>query len=222
MASISTESQSSGSTINLSPTELQEIIAQAIRMAGNASLSTALSVLPDKSQTWLFDSACCNHMTPHSSLFFKLDPAPHPLNIHIADGSTMHGNSLDFVSTSNLSVPRVFHVPDLSYNLCSVGQLAELGYRLIFYDSGCIVQDLRTGQELGIGPRVGRMFPMDNLHLPPVAPAAVAVSSLPSFALWHSCLGHASSFRVQQLASRGLLSSMSKDNFDCTSYQLGK
>ena len=50
------------------------------------------------------------------------------------------------------------------------------------------MQDPRTGQELGTGPRVGRMFPVDNLHLPPVAPvsvaaAATAVSSLPSFAL---------------------------------------
>ena len=154
-------------------------------MAGNASLSTALSVLPGKSQTWLFDSACCNHMTPHFSLFSKLDLAPYPLNIHIADGSTMHGNSLGFVSTSNLSIPGVFHVPDISYNLYSVGQLAELSYRLIFYYSGCIVQDPRTGQELGTGPRVGRMFPVDNLYLPPVAP----VDNL------H--LGHASSSRVQ-------------------------
>ena len=114
-------------------------------MVSNASLSTALSVLPGKSQTWLFDSTCCNHMTPHSSLFSKLDPAPHPLNIHIADGSTMHGNSLGFVSPSNLSVLGVFRVPDLSYNLYSVGQLAELCYCLIFYYSGCIMQDPRTG-----------------------------------------------------------------------------
>ena len=185
MASISAESQSSGSTINLSPTELQEIIVQAVRMAGNASLSTTLSVLPGKSQTWLFDSACCNHMTSHSSLFSKLDPAPHPLNIHIADGSTMHENGLGFGLTSNLSVLGVFHVPDLSYNLCTVGQLAELGYCLIFYYSGCIVQDLRMGQEFGTGPRVRHIFPMDNLHLPPVAPISVAtaVSSLPSLAL---------------------------------------
>ena len=98
-----------------------------------------LSVLPGKSQTWLFDFTCCNHMTPHSSFFSKLDPAPHLLNIHIVDSSTMHVNSLGFVSTFNLSVPRVFYVPDLSYNLCFVGQLAELGYRLIFYYSGCIV-----------------------------------------------------------------------------------
>ena len=67
MTSILGESQSSGSTVNLSPTELQEIIAQAVRMASNAFLSTALSVLPGKSQTWLFNFACCNHMTPHSS-----------------------------------------------------------------------------------------------------------------------------------------------------------
>ena len=58
-------------------------------------------------------------------------------------------------------------------------------------------------QELGIGFKVGRMFPIDNLHLPPVAPVSVAtavaaVSSLPSLALWHSRLGHASSSRVQQ------------------------
>ena len=196
-------------------------------MSGNASLSTALSVLPGKSQTWLFDSACCNHMTPHSSLFSKLDPAPHPLNIHIADGSTMHGNSLGFVLTSNLSVPRVFYVPDLSYNLCSMGQLVELGYHLIFYYSGCIVQDPRTGQELWTGSRVGRMFLVDNLHLPLVVPVSVtavatAISSLPSLALWHSRLGHAPFSWVQQLASKGLLGSVSKDNFDCTSCQLGK
>ena len=166
-------------------------------------------------------------MTLHSSLFSKLNLAPHPLYIHIVDGSTMHGNSLGFVSTTNLSVPGVFHVLDLSYNLCSAGQLAELGYHIIFDYSGCIMQDSRTGQELGTGLRVGRTFPVDNFHLPLVAPvfvaaAASAVSSLRSLALWHSCLGYASSSRVQQLASTGLLGSVSKDNFDCTSCQLGK
>ena len=196
-------------------------------MAGNASLSIAFSVLPSKPQTWLFDSTCCNHMTPHSSLFSKHDPTPHPLNIHIVDGSTMHGNSLGFVLTSNLYVPRVFHVPDLSYNLCSVEQLAELGYCLIFNYSGCIVLDLRMGQKLGTDPRVGHIFPVDNFHLPHVAlvsvvAVAIAVSSLPSLTLWHSRLGQAPSSCVQLLASKGLLGSMSKDNFDCTSCQLGK
>ena len=65
------------------------------------------------------------------------------------------------------------------------------------------------------------MFPVDNLHLPLVAPVSVAVaatvSSIPSLALWHARLGHASFFQVQQLASRGLLGSVSTENFDCVS-----
>ena len=70
------------------------------------------------------------------------------------------------------------------------------------------------------------MFPVDNLRLPLVTPISVAatavVSSIPSLALWHARLGHASSSRVQQLASRGLLDSVSTENFHCVSCQLGK
>ena len=70
------------------------------------------------------------------------------------------------------------------------------------------------------------MFPVDNHRLPLVAPASVAavtvVSSIPSLALWHAQLGHASSSEVQYLASRSLLGSMSTENFDCVSCQLGK
>ena len=81
--------------------------------------------------------------------------------------------------------------------------------------------DLRTRQEFGTGPRVGHMFPVDNLHLPLVAHvsvvAAATVSSNPSLALWHARLGHASFSQVQQLVSRGLLGSVSTENFDCAS-----
>ena len=84
-------------------------------------------------------STCCNHITPHSSLFSQLEPTPHLLNIHTANGSTIFGHTIGFVLTSNLSVLGGFNVPDLSYNLFSVGQLAELGYRIIFDYSGCIV-----------------------------------------------------------------------------------
>ena len=57
------------------------------------------------------------------------------------------------------------------------------------------------GQELETGPRVGRMFPLDKLHLPPIAPVSIVavvatVSSLLFLTLWHSHLGHESSSRV--------------------------
>ena len=166
-------------------------------------------------------------MTPHSSLFSQLDPAPHPLNIHTANGSKMFVHNIGFISTSNLSVLGVFNVPNLSYNLFSLVQLVELSYRITFDYLGFIMQNPRIGQELGTSSRVGRMFPIDNLRLPPVAlafvaPVAVAISSIHSLALWHARLGYTFSSRVQYLASRGLLGSVSTKNFDCVSCQLSK
>ena len=140
MALVSTQFQSSGSTFTISRDDLINIIANVIHMIGNASYFSSLSTLFGMSpSSWLMDSACYNHMTPHSSLFSEPKPAPHPLNIRTANGSTMSSHNIGSFSISNLSVPRVFNVPDLSYNLFSVGQLTELGYCIIFDYFGCIV-----------------------------------------------------------------------------------
>ena len=102
----------------------------------------------------------------------------------------MSNHNIGSISTFNLSVSWVFNVPDLSYNLFSVGQLAKLSYCIIFDYFGCIVKDSRMGQEFGTCSRVGRMFPMDNLRLPLDAPVfvatATAISSIPSLVLWHA------------------------------------
>uniref|UniRef100_A0A2N9E5K6 Integrase catalytic domain-containing protein n=1 Tax=Fagus sylvatica TaxID=28930 RepID=A0A2N9E5K6_FAGSY len=180
----------SGSAITLTTDQLEDIIAQALVRAGNASSSSALSVLPGKFSSWLLDSACCNHMTPYPSFFSHTSSARHAPTIHTANGSTMLVRSIGTVSTSKLSISDVFHDP-------------------------------RTGQELGTGRRIGRLFEISSLRLPATGVSA-ATSSSPSLSLWHSRLGHASSSRVQQLVSRGLLGPVSKDNFDCVSCQLGK
>ena len=99
-------------------------------MVGNASYSSFLSISSGMfPSSWLMDSTCCNHMTPHSSLFFQPEPAPHPLNIRTANGSTMFGHNIGSISTSNLSVPGVFNVPNFSYNLFSVGHNIETCYQ---------------------------------------------------------------------------------------------
>lgn len=102
-------------------------------MVGNASVSSSLSILSGMSRSfWLMDSACYNHITPHASLFSQLEPGLYPLNICIANSSTMFDHNIESISTSNHSVPRVFNVPKLSYNLFFMGQLVELGYRITF------------------------------------------------------------------------------------------
>ena len=145
MALISTQSKSSGCTFTMSTDDLKNIIANVIRMVGNASYSSFFSILFGMfPSSWLMDSTCCNHMTPHSSLFSELKLAPHPLNIHTANGSTIFGHNIGSVSISNLLVPGFFIVPNFSYNLFFVEKLAELSYRIIFDYLWCIVQDPRT------------------------------------------------------------------------------
>ena len=122
IAPVFAQFKSSGHTFIMSTDDLKNIIANVIRMVGTASYFSSLSVLFGMSHSsWLVDSACCNHMTPLSSLFSELKLVPHLLNICTANGSTMSGHNIGYVSTSNLLVPGVFNVPDLSYNLFSVG-----------------------------------------------------------------------------------------------------
>ena len=140
MAPICTKSKSFGSTITISSINLQNIITNTIHMVGNASFYSSLSVLSGMSpSSWLMDSAYFNHMTPHLFLFSQIEPIPHPLNIHIANDSTMFDHNKGSISTSNLSNPVIFNVPNISYNLFSMWQLVELGYRFTFDYFGCTV-----------------------------------------------------------------------------------
>ena len=64
MAPIFAQSKSSERTFTMSIDDLKNIIANVIRMVGNASYSSSLSALSGMSPSfWLMDSACCNHMT---------------------------------------------------------------------------------------------------------------------------------------------------------------
>lgn len=79
-----------------------------------------------------FDSACNNHMTPYPFSFTTYAPLSHSAIIHIANVSNMIVKTIGTINTHKLSVPKVFHVLELSINLFSVGQLCKLGYRLVF------------------------------------------------------------------------------------------
>ncbi|XP_010263725.1 PREDICTED: uncharacterized protein LOC104601921 [Nelumbo nucifera] len=79
------------------------------------------------------------------------------------------------VSTSCLSLPNTFLVPQLSLNLISVGQLCELGFEIHFSSRGCTVHDPQTGKIIGTNRKVGRLFELSSLQLPSLA--AVVTSS---------------------------------------------
>jgi len=121
-------------------------------------------------------------MTPYASSFTTSGPPSHTSLIHTANGSSMTVQTIGTVHTPSLFVLDVFHVSKLSFNILSVGKLCELSYRLVFDSSGVYVQDPRTGQTLGTGRRVGRLFELSFLHL-----SIPDVSCFLAFASW-SCI----------------------------------
>ena len=105
------------------------------------------------------------------------------------------------ISSPCLSISDTFHIPKLSLNLLSIGQLCELGVNFLFTNHGVDVQDPRTGQVLGIGRKVGCMFEVHDLKIPSQVVSAAATTTTSSPDLWHAYLGHSSLSLLQLLAS---------------------
>ena len=63
------------------------------------------------------------------------------LIVHTADNSVIHVQNIRIINTPKLSIFDVFHVPKVSLNLLSIGQLCELGINIHFSSRGYFVQD---------------------------------------------------------------------------------
>ena len=96
------------------------------------------------------------------------------------------------ISFPCLSLSDTFHIPKLSLNLLSVGQLCELSTDLLFTNHDVDVQDPQTGQVFGIGHKVGRMFEIHDLKIPSQVVSATATTATPSPDLCHAHLGYPS------------------------------
>ena len=105
-------------------------------------------------------------MTHDESQFSDEAPLEQSITIYTADGTLMPVSHEGTIYSPCLSLSNSFHIPKLSLNLLSVGQLCELGIDLLFSNHGVDVQDPRTGQVLGTCRKVGRMFEVHDLKIP--------------------------------------------------------
>ena len=105
-------------------------------------------------------------MTPDESQFSDKAPLEHPITIYTTDGTPMPISHKGIISSPCVSLNDTFHIPKLSLNLLSFGQLCELGEDLLFTKHGMDVQDPRMGQVLEIGRKVSRIFEVHDLKIP--------------------------------------------------------
>lgn len=78
-------------------------------------------------------------MTADPSILLDKTPVTQSSPINSNDRSQLHVNHIGSMSTSNISIHTTFHVPNLTINLISIGQLCDLGLNIIFSSSSCHV-----------------------------------------------------------------------------------
>ncbi|KAH0711345.1 hypothetical protein KY289_007304 [Solanum tuberosum] len=103
------------------------------------------------SDLWFVDSDCSNHMTGVKSLFHELDEKQKK---KVQPGNTkellVEGKGMVSIDTNQDKVnmiDNVQFVPDLGYNLLSVGQLMTNGYSLLFDDDACVFTSKKSGKK---------------------------------------------------------------------------
>ncbi|CAL1402230.1 unnamed protein product [Linum trigynum] len=212
---------------------VEQLVNSALQRSLPTAITSAFATLQKAgtSLPWLLDSACFNHMTGHSKLFKELSSAA-TSSVQVANGQRLSVKGVGPIETPSMNLSNTLCVPNLVPNLVSVGQLTEQNCRVVFDASGCVVQDLKTGRQIGRGSKHGRVFQLEELSGQPSSghlSSSLESSSSPVFSslnnnefdLWHSRLGHPHSSRLVTMFKQQLFGNkkvdISSSDFRCTS-----
>ena len=142
-----------------------------------ADSSSIEKPLPTHSGTspWILDIGAYFHMTYDSSTLTSVRPVESPIRVLTADGTPLPVASRGTLSTSSFHVPSISHVPRLTMQLISGGQIVDSSCRVILDFDSCSIQDRRTGALLGVGPRPSEVSgSLTSFVFPPLPPPSVS------------------------------------------------
>jgi hypothetical protein len=115
----------------------------------------------DLKNIWLVDSGCSMHMTGDRGWFSSLIPVVTRRYITFGDNERGHVASEGEIKVSDkITLRRVALVQSLGYNLLSVSQLLDKGFKVLFQPGGSQILDSRGDLVCMIIPE-GQMFRAD-------------------------------------------------------------
>ncbi|CAL1362537.1 unnamed protein product [Linum trigynum] len=226
------EAISNGGSSGLSAQDIEQMVNAALQRSLPTAINAAFATLhgnSGKPSPWILDSGCFNHMTHNSRCLTNVLPI-NDLSLRVANGNQLQVRGMGMMHDSHLDLPHTLHVPQLVPNLVSVGQLTEAGCSVLFAPSGCVIQDLKTGRQIGRGSKRGRIFHLEELgkssssssisnyrdrsvSSPASFPTCFSSQSSDVWDLWHNRLGHPHSSRLAVMFRQSLLGK----NNACTS-----
>ncbi|MCI24228.1 retrovirus-related pol polyprotein from transposon tnt 1-94, partial [Trifolium medium] len=83
------------------------------------------------------------------------------------------------------------------------------------------MHDPWTGQLIGTGRKIGRLYELTELYVP-LESNICAASTDSSIQLWHRRLAHSSIGKLRPVVSQGYLGSVINESFDCSACQTAK
>ncbi len=119
------------------------------------------------------DSKASNHMTSHGKWFRDTKDLKTPSFVENGDDTTHPITQIGKVPLSMQDgqtkyLKDVLHVPTITKNLVSVGQMVEQGLQVTFNLNGCFVEDMKNQSKLiAKRERNGQMFTLD-VNIPEV------------------------------------------------------
>ena len=163
-------------------------------------------------------------MTCDSTLLYGCHPPSKSLTIHTTDDTSPPVIIIGSISTKSMSLSTMLCVLKLFVNLISVSQLTSSGYLVSFTSTSCSVHDTCTLKQIGTGHRSEGLYSLHSLHLSSQTSSFAALAStVASFSLWHSRLGHLSLNKLKNLHFAGSLGNISVTSIlGCLSRRLGK
>ncbi|XP_073317226.1 uncharacterized protein [Primulina huaijiensis] len=124
----------------------------------------------ETSENWLIDSGCTNHMTHDKELFKELK-CIESKKVKIGNGEYIVVKGKGTVAIASCSgtklITDVLYVPYIDQNLLSVGQLIEKGFKVMFMEKACVIEDA-TGKktfEVKMAVRSFSLNPMQEEQL---------------------------------------------------------
>jgi hypothetical protein len=139
----------------------------------------------------VLDSGCTNHMTGERRTFTSFEKNECE-SVCITSGDNSQGQVLSFgkiAITTEHSISKVVLVESLDYNLLSVSQLCEMGYKYLFTDKGVTVFRRSDGSFAFKGVLRGKLYLVEFIpEEVELDRCLIAKTNMGS--LWHRRLAH--------------------------------
>lgn len=161
---------------------------------------------------WFLDSGYSNHMSGNKQWFVDFDEQFRH-SVKLGNNSRMpvmgRGNIKLEIGGIIQVVTNVFHVPELTNNLLSVGQLQDKGLAILIQDGACIIYHPRRGLIAHTQMTANRMFVLlANANMQSSSCLQVAAEDITN--IWHRRYGHLNNKSLKTLPYKQLVKGLPK------------